>query len=310
VKFGLPMNSSSGSPTLSVVICTFNRAQLLEGCLTSLTDQIDDGVEVIVVDNNSHDNTPEIVAKFSRADARIKYCKEPKQGLAAARNRGYQSSSGHYVAYIDDDARASSDWCARILAFALRNPHVQAFGGPYRPFFLQPPPSWFKHEYGGWALGDEERPLRSGEYINGTNMVYSRDLLKDLEGFSTALGMRGSILAYGEETHLQRRLAALGHVVYYVPDMVVEHLVAPAKMSVRWMVRSMYMTARDADLVFGSCPSVPRSFASLAKQLMLFPVRVIFSSEAYFKNRMIEALRPIAWATGLFVRALRGSDRR
>lgn len=310
MKFGPPMNDSSGSPTLSVVICTFNRAKLLEGCLTSLTGQIDDGVEVVVVDNNSDDDTPEIVAKFSRADSRIRYCKEPKQGLAAARNRGYQTSTGCYVAYIDDDARASPDWCARILAFARRNPHVQAFGGPYRPFFMQPPPSWFKREYGGWALGDEERPLRSGEYINGTNMVYSRDLLKNLEGFSTALGMRGNTMAYGEETHLQRRIAALGHAVYYVPDMVVEHLVASAKMSVRWMVRSMYMTARDADLVFGSRPSVLRSFASVAKQVMLCPVRVIFSSEAYFENRMVEALRPIAWGAGLFVRALRGSDRR
>ncbi|MGD8380729.1 MAG: glycosyltransferase, partial [Syntrophobacterales bacterium] len=93
---------------ISVIVCTYNRAELLGGTLRTLCHQTLDTseYEVIVVDNNSTDNTREVVDEFCRRSSNVRYCFEPQQGLSHARNQGLQEAKGKYVAYIDDDARA------------------------------------------------------------------------------------------------------------------------------------------------------------------------------------------------------------
>src|SRR5690349_3554566 len=92
---------------VTVVVCTFNRASLLIGCLSRLAEQAgpQTASEVLVVDNNSSDNTTESVKPFCERYAWFRLAVENKQGLAQARNRGWQEARGEYVAFIDDDAR-------------------------------------------------------------------------------------------------------------------------------------------------------------------------------------------------------------
>jgi len=75
---------------LSVVVCTYNRAQLLTEALDSVCNQTLDKsrYEIIVVDNNSADGTRELVGEFCRRFSNVRYCFEPQQGLSYARNRG------------------------------------------------------------------------------------------------------------------------------------------------------------------------------------------------------------------------------
>ena len=86
---------------------------------------------------------------------------ETAQGLSHARNRGLAESHGSVVAYIDDDAKARSNWASAIIEFYDRVPEADAVGGPYQSHAAQLLPSWFPLDYGTWSLGEFEGELRA-----------------------------------------------------------------------------------------------------------------------------------------------------
>ena len=90
---------------ISVVICTYNRAALLANLLENLSAQsIDPSTyEIIIVDNNSLDQTRNVVEAFATSHGNVSYGFEACQGLSWARNHGYRIARGEYVAYLDDD---------------------------------------------------------------------------------------------------------------------------------------------------------------------------------------------------------------
>ena len=240
---------------LSVVVCTFNRSDRLRCCLQSLTEQTMDPsrFEVIVVDNNSSDDTSQVAEEFMVTYPHFRLISESRQGLSHARNRGYREAIGEYVAYIDDDAEASPEWVRGIVDFAGRHPTIMMFGGPYAALVIDSVPKWFPPEYGRINLGSEERPLNlKTEFVEGTNMIIRKNALELLGGFSPDLGMIGGKLHYGEETKLQLELHERGYEVYYVPEIQVRHFLAPDKMSLWWLLRAAYAAGRCSAMVFGS----------------------------------------------------------
>ena len=91
---------------LSVVVCTYNRATMLAHVLDSLSQQTisSEKLEVIVVDNNSQDETVDIAKKLLSQFKNHQFLHEPQQGLSYARNCGWRAASGEYVAFLDCDA--------------------------------------------------------------------------------------------------------------------------------------------------------------------------------------------------------------
>ena len=104
-------------PLISVVICTYNRAAIFKNALQSVCAQTIDpsSYEVIVVDNNSTDQTAEIAQSFCQQFPHVHYIKEKQQGLSYARNTGWQKAKGAYIAYIDDDCEVPETWLAVAL---------------------------------------------------------------------------------------------------------------------------------------------------------------------------------------------------
>lgn len=238
-------------PLVSVIVCTYNRAALLASCLEALACQDCDGdvFEVLVVDNNSSDETPRIAGAWTDSDQRFRLLHEAEQGLSHARNRGWREAAGAYVAYIDDDAIAYPDWISEMCAFTTRHPDVCAFGGPYHAFSTAPLPLWLPHDYGSWSLGDMDRPIRKGaEWINGTNMVFKRELLARFHGFRIDLGMSGDTVCYGEETRVILDIQDAGGTVFYAHRMTVRHLVQENKASLSWLLKSAYAVGRCSSL--------------------------------------------------------------
>ena len=94
--------------SVSTVIPTFNRASVLERALESVFSQIDPPDEVIVVDDGSTDNTPEVCSRFG---SKIRYIRQVNRGVAAARNRGIAAATGEYIAFLDSD----DSWDCRKL---------------------------------------------------------------------------------------------------------------------------------------------------------------------------------------------------
>lgn len=250
----LGMNSSQySSLAISVVICTYNRAELLANGLQTLCEQtlaLTD-YEVIVVDNNSQDNTRAVVKDFCRRYPNIRYFFESQQGLSHARNRGWREAKAAYVAYIDDECKVPSQWLATARQIIDRlSPAV--FGGPYYGYHNSIPPRWWKESYEAFVPYATARVLSDGKYLRGGNIFIKRRILEFLEGFEIALGMSGNKVAYGEESHFQRRVrtALPDELIYYDPRLYAYHLVRPEKMSWRYILSSRFSSGRHIYTVY------------------------------------------------------------
>src|SRR5579884_4992 len=97
---------------LSLVIPVYNEAELLPLCLDSVAALKDKPDEVIVVDNNSSDQTAAIASSYSF----VKLIKEPRQGVVHARSRGFNEATGDIIARIDGDSILPPDWTDRVKA--------------------------------------------------------------------------------------------------------------------------------------------------------------------------------------------------
>lgn len=261
------------APRISVVVCTRNRADLLREVLDDLRRQLPPtGCEVLVVDNGSTDHTARVVAELA-GDDRFRRVEESELGLSRARNHGWREARGAYVAYTDDDCRIPPGWL-EVAAEVIERHRPDVFGGPIDPFFQSPPPPWFRPAYLTRSRGDAARRLGLGENLWGGNLFVRRELLDEVGGFPTHLGMVDRRIAYGEETALQRSLSARrpGAVAYYEPRLRLRHLERPEKLRAGWLVRRFVAKGRDVYLAAaGSTPAPSRMvlLADLARTLAL-----------------------------------------
>jgi hypothetical protein len=99
---------AAAPPLISVILNTYNRAALLPRAVESVLAQTYEDFELVVADDGSTDRTPSVVAEFR--DRRVRYVRQDNAGLSAARNAGVASSSGRYVAFLDDDDEVLSGW--------------------------------------------------------------------------------------------------------------------------------------------------------------------------------------------------------
>ncbi len=247
--------SDVGELLLSIVVCTYDRPEMLAGCLESLDRQTLDRsyYEIIVVDNLPGCATREVVDRLSPR-GNIRYEAEPQQGLSHARNRGWRVAAGCYVVYLDDDCRVPEQWLT-VAARIARDVSPAAFGGPYYPFYTTPKPAWYRDRYASHVQGNEARVLERDEYLDGGNLALRRLVLQRLGGFNAALGMSGRKTAYGEETQLIRRIRTdmPDELVYYDPDLSVRHWVHPGKMTLRGAARRVIAAGRYTQRVFCPC---------------------------------------------------------
>jgi glycosyltransferase involved in cell wall biosynthesis len=295
------------NPHISVIVCTYNGANVLAGCLESLAGQTSDKgrFEVIVVDNNSTDETQEIAGTFSNKFINFRIVKEIDQGLSNARNRGYREAAGSYVAYIDDDAIAFPDWIHQIICFTVRHPEIQVFGGPYYAFSLVQLPNWFPPEYGSSVVGTEERRIEIGkEWLDGTNMVFEKDLLQTFGGFDSSLGMSGQKIAYGEETKLLLELSRNNIPVFYVPAMRVRHLITEDKMSLTWLLKSSYASGRCYAQVMDNQRPIWKQMALILLCLKDAVVKMLKPSKLPIKRQLYYAFMPMVREYGVFIECL------
>jgi glycosyltransferase involved in cell wall biosynthesis len=243
------------SIVISVVICTYNRADLLSVALDSLCHQTLDSerYEILVVDNVSTDNTALVVKNYQEhyPDHAIRICNEAKQGLSFARNKGWQEARGEYVAYIDDDCKVPEQWLMEAMDI-IRSVSPGMLGGPYFAFYNSPKPAWYKDEYGSHIIADQAGELPSGLYLTGGNIFIHKDLLLAAGGFNSGLGMVGKSIAYGEETALIRwvRRNKPRTIIYYSPELFIYHLVRETKWNFFWLIRQRFAQGRFNYLTF------------------------------------------------------------
>ena len=184
-------------PDVSVNICTYNRCGILSEALEGvLSQQIRDGkrYEVIVVDNNSTDETRQVVESFvARGHENLRYVFEGRQGLSHARNAAVSAARSPILAFTDDDVRVKPDWVATIKRMLDNHPEVDCVGGKVLPHWTFAPPSWLTSEH--WAplalvdYGDQPFYVNAGNQLCllTANMAIRKDALERIGGFQPAL---------------------------------------------------------------------------------------------------------------------------
>lgn len=116
------------TPLLSLVMPVYNVAPFLERCLESLAAQDLSDMEIVIVDDGSTDDGPEILARYARAHPEIRVIRQENGGLSAARNTGLDHVSGEYVAFVDSDDWIDPDYYRRLLELAHGNDLEMAHG--------------------------------------------------------------------------------------------------------------------------------------------------------------------------------------
>ncbi|OGS37020.1 MAG: hypothetical protein A2293_15445 [Elusimicrobia bacterium RIFOXYB2_FULL_49_7] len=237
------------NPEISAVICTYNRAKYLKKALNSVLEQnlAADKYEIIVVDNNSTDNTKAVVDECSLASGRGITCiSEPMQGLSFARNAATQAAKSPIVAFIDDDAQADSNWLAAHLEAYSMFPDAVSAGGKMLLSWESEKPAWlsdteFERTLGFFDYGDVITDMHHPDYPRGSNFSFKKDIFNAVGGFNTSLGRKGpGFFLYGEELEFGSRISKLHLRQIYTPRAVIYHTVIPNHLNKRYLIKRYY----------------------------------------------------------------------
>ena len=222
----------SGSlPTVSVVVCTRDRAEDLNRCLVSLSRCTPAPAEIIVVDNAPTNGTTEAVVRLHPG---VRYVREPRAGLSHARNTGVRTAAGSIIAFTDDDVEVSTDWIVRIAA-PFADPEGACVTGIVLPADLSGEAACL-FEFTVGAFGKEfapkryERTFLDREWWRapdvwrvgaGASMAIRRQAFAEVGLFDPRLGAGAS--GCSEDSEFWFRLLQAGRVCIYDPAAVVFH---------------------------------------------------------------------------------------
>jgi glycosyltransferase involved in cell wall biosynthesis len=227
---------------VDIAVCTWNREALLAQTLGSFANLIVPEtieLQVLIVDNNSTDQTDQVIAKFQSSPFGSKHnvvsLYETRQGHTYSRNRAIASASGDLLLWTDDDVIVAPDWVDKYVRAANSNPGVSFWGSVIKPTFEKQVPAWIEQNWetlkGCFAdrgLGDQHVEFSTSQLPYGANFAIRTAVQKQFP-FDCDLGRRGDQVLGEDELDLMRRLLAEGHRGVWVPNAVVEHLIPPER---------------------------------------------------------------------------------
>lgn len=247
---------------ITVILCTFNRSKSLARALDSValcTLPASVEWEVLVVDNNSTDQTRQLVEEFSRRHTeRFRYLFEPKPGKSHALNAGIREARGDVLAFMDDDVVVEPAWLQKLTA-PLESSNWAGVGGRIVPDQDFKPPGWIPlHErYALAPLAMFDLGLRPGQLLEspfGTNMAFRKAVFEKLGGFRTDLGPRPGSAIRGEDTEFGFRVLADGQRLWYEPSAVVYHSLPAHRLQKQYFLTWWHDKAR-ADIRTDGVPT-------------------------------------------------------
>ncbi len=227
---------------VSVVIPVYNAQGTIASCLRSLNAQEELPHEVIVIDNNSTDNSPKIVKENVAAFPNLKLVidSQPKRGPAAARNKGMLIATGDIIAFTDSDCTANRDWIKNIKRIFAEDAGLDAVGGIevsspagasltgkfLSAFWLAAPKKLSRS-----IIAAKEDYLRD-IYVATFNCAFKRELLLDIGGFDEAF------FPTGEDIDLwMRALERNAKIVAWDSSLIVSH---QQNLSARGLMRKTF----------------------------------------------------------------------
>lgn len=274
---------------VSIIICTYNRSALLKLCLQRLVDHAKENankIEIIVVDNNSTDETKQVVEDFCRNynDLSIHYIFEKVQGLSVARNTGARHAKYEWLFYLDDDGLIEDNTLPELFTTIVHY-DFDIFGGVYSAFYILEKPKWLSEDFGTKRVKAKTISSLQTDTIEGGIMVIKKSVLESLDFFNTDKGMVGNKLRYSEETDLVNRAVLKNYKPGINPFFKMEHIVGIQKYSIKYHFKSIFALGRDKSILGEKLP-----FPWL-RTILLLPFRIIkyylyylFKKDFYYEN--------------------------
>lgn len=283
---------------LTVLMATRNRARILHEVLESYCrlQQPPSGWKLVVVDNGSADETPEVVASFENR-LPLDTVPEPTPGKNHALNTGLRLVEGDLTVFTDDDAFPYADWLVQLRNAADIHSSHSVFGGVVVPRWEVPPPTWIAWVASGPVYSVTDPSLKDGPVgpysVFGPNMAIRTNVFQSGIRFDSSMGPCGSSYPMGSETELVLRLCNQGHKAWHVHGAVVEHLVRGEQMDEAWIMQRAIRFGRGRQRMSPDPKSwmgmprhlfrdIPKAGLRMALACMFFRWGALFRARWYF----------------------------
>lgn len=237
----------------SVIICSFNGSKKLKRVLDCALKQkgfYEKVEELIVIDNNSSDETGDIVKKYAENNDKIKYIFESKPGLSNARACGVKNCNSEWIIFLDDDNYIEQGWIMGANNYINANPNVGAFNGNVIPLF-------------GSALSNDEQIRLEVAYLGlactstsekllyhdpnewlpfGAGLVIRTEPLKNLleSGWLESEGRKQNAIISGEDTEMVLHIVSAGYDTGFCNDIILHHDVGIKRLDVEYLRKLYY----------------------------------------------------------------------
>lgn len=231
----------------TIAIPTYNGSSRLPELLKRLQNQTNTehiSWEILVVDNNSTDNTAELIKSY-QADwhrpYQLKYTFEPQQGAAYARKRAVEEANSQLIGFLDDDNYPQPDWVAQAYAFAEKHPQAGAYASQIHPEWEVEPPANFKRIAPFLAITERgNQPLL---YQPSTKLlppsaglvIRKQAWLDSVPKKAILTGRASGNMLTGEDTEMLSYIQKAGWEIWYNPAMEIYHQIP------HWRLKKEYL---------------------------------------------------------------------
>jgi glycosyltransferase involved in cell wall biosynthesis len=260
----------------TVAIPTYNGAERLPKVLEKLRSQT--GIEhlsweVLIVDNNSTDGTAEAIRERQKDgwnDVPLRYCREPEQGAAFARQRAIREARGELVGFLDDDNLPAPDWVAQAHTFAQTHPRGGAFSGQIHGDYEVPPPENFEKIQAYLAIREhgcepqQFEPAKLRLPPGASLIVRKQAWLESVPPRPTLTGKLPGILVQGDDYEPLLYLHKAGWEIWYNPELHTYHQIP------HWRFERDYLLAIARGCGLATCHLCMINAKSWQKPLIFF----------------------------------------
>jgi len=286
---------------ITIAICTYNRSNLLIKCLDSLLPQLREDIEIIIVDNNSSDDTSLVTKVYTSIYQNVRYIFEKNIGLSHARNRSVKEANADWILYLDDDAIAFPGLIERCLFLAKRG-DFDCVGGMYYGYFEGARPKWLPHDFGTKIKYSDFLTECPHHIPSGGIVFYRKIAVENIGLFDFNLGMRRNSIFYGEETELQKRLFINNYKIGFDPELKIYHLIKRTSV-ISQLIQQFkkgfsvghYEHRRIVLLLLKLIYSIVGLFI---KRIPKNVYKLVFIRNYYFQNFILENFNPIFYYAG------------
>jgi GT2 family glycosyltransferase len=271
---------------VEIVICTYNRRDLLARTLSSLNEMsrpADCHVAILVVANACTDGTATLLESYERDAAQhsylpLRWIEESEPGKANALNTAIRYAYGRVLAFVDDDHRVGQGYLESIHRAVHTHPEWTMVCGRIWPDWDGREPAW-AHDFGPYTIyplpvprydqGTDEQEIAGDRGLpGGGNLAIRQEVFVRIGGFSTELGPEGHNLGGGEDSDFISRALRAGERLGYVPDMLQYHYVDGERFRLHYLLRKSYQRSHSLTRVRQTHASFPPRF--LWRKLMQY----------------------------------------